>query len=140
MEPALVVDHLDEVGKVLGDVLESFECHRVDRLDLQRFHEAFSLGIIVRIAAATHRTDQAVGGQCVAVELGSVLRAAVGMMNQPATFDGPPIMECLVERIEDESRVRRSTGPPANDTAGEGIDYKGHVDEALPAGDIGEIG
>lgn len=62
------------------------------------------------------------------------------MMNQPATFDGPPIMQCLVKSIEDESRVRRSTGPPANDTASEGIDHKGHVDEALPRRDIGEIG
>lgn len=60
-------------------------------------------------------------------------------MNQPATFDGPPIMQCLLESIEDESRVRRSTGPPANDTAGEGIDHKGHVDEALPSGYIREI-
>ena len=52
MEPALVVDLLDEVGKVFSDVFEGFEGHRIDRLDLQRFHEAFGLGIIVRIAAA----------------------------------------------------------------------------------------
>ncbi len=62
------------------------------------------------------------------------------MMNQPATFGGPPIMKRLVESIEDESRVRRSTGPPANDTAGEGIDHESDVYEALPGRDIGEIG
>lgn len=73
MEPALVVDLFDEVGKVFSDVLEGLEGHRIDRLDLQRFHEAFGLGIIVRIAAAAHRTDQAIGGQCLAVDLGSVL-------------------------------------------------------------------
>ena len=60
------------------------------------------------------------------------------MMNQPATFDRPPITECLVESIKDKSSVRRSNGPPANDTAGDGIDYKGHVEEALPGRDIGE--
>ena len=35
MEPALVVDLLDEVGKVFSDVLESLERHRIDRFDLQ---------------------------------------------------------------------------------------------------------
>ncbi|WOS67253.1 hypothetical protein SFGR64A_30485 (plasmid) [Sinorhizobium fredii GR64] len=73
MEPALVVDLLDEVGKVFGDVLEGFECHQIDRLDLQRFHEALGLGVVIRVSPATHRADQAVGGQCLAVELGSIL-------------------------------------------------------------------
>ena len=49
MEPALIVDLLDEVGKVLGDILESFERHRIDCLDLQCFHEALGLGVVVRV-------------------------------------------------------------------------------------------
>ncbi|WP_167514817.1 hypothetical protein [Mesorhizobium intechi] len=36
MEPAFVLDLLDEAGKVINDVVEGFEGHRVDRLDLQR--------------------------------------------------------------------------------------------------------
>ena len=39
MKPAFVVELLDEVGKVLGDVLEAFEGHRVDGFDLQGLHE-----------------------------------------------------------------------------------------------------
>src|SRR5262245_29694565 len=54
MEPAFVVDLLDEVGKVLGDVLEAFEGHRVDGFDLQGFHEAFRRGVVIRIAATPH--------------------------------------------------------------------------------------
>lgn len=50
-------------------------------------------------------------------------------MNQPTTYEGPPVMQCLVGSIED-GPARGSTGPPANDTAGEGIDHKDHVDEA----------
>jgi hypothetical protein len=35
MKPAIVVDLLAEAGKLFCDVLEGFEDHRVDRLDLQ---------------------------------------------------------------------------------------------------------
>lgn len=78
MKPAFIVDLLDEVGKVLGNILEGFERHRIDRLDPQRFHEALGFGVVVGVAPASHRADQAVGDQCVAVELGSILRAAIG--------------------------------------------------------------
>jgi hypothetical protein len=61
-------------------------------------------------------------------------------MNQPATSNGQPIMKRLVKGIEHKARMGRSACPPTDDTAGEGIDYKGHVDEALPGRDIGEIG
>ena len=54
MWPALVVNLLDEVGKVFGDVLECLEGYRVNGLDLQRFHEALGLGIVIRVAPATH--------------------------------------------------------------------------------------
>ena len=33
MEPASVVDFVDEAGKVLGDVVESFDRQRIDRLE-----------------------------------------------------------------------------------------------------------
>jgi hypothetical protein len=50
VEPTFVVDLLDKVGKVLSDVLEAFEGHRIDRLDLYGFHEAFRFGVVIRIA------------------------------------------------------------------------------------------
>lgn len=42
----------------------------------------------------------------------------VGMMNQPATFDGRPIMKRLAEGIEHKARMGRSAYPPTDDTAG----------------------
>lgn len=62
------------------------------------------------------------------------------MMNKPAAFDRPPIMKRLVEGIEHEAGMSRPACPPTDDTAGEGINDKGHVNEALPGRDIGEIG
>src|SRR5271154_6155047 len=51
MQSALVVDLLDEAGKILNDIFERFVCHRIDRLDLHGFHEALHLGVVIRIAA-----------------------------------------------------------------------------------------
>ncbi len=57
--------------------------------------------------------------------------------NQPATFDGPPIMECLVEGVEHKAGMSSPTCPPTDDTADKGIDDKGY--EARPGRGIGEI-
>jgi hypothetical protein len=81
MKPAFVVDLLDEVGKVLGDVFEAFEGHRVDGFDLEGFHEAFRHGVVIRIASTSHRADQLPGLQPFAIRLGSILRAAIGVMD-----------------------------------------------------------
>src|SRR5690606_8483520 len=81
MKPAFVVDLLDEAGKMFDNVLECFEGHRIDRFDLQRFHEALGFCVVVRIASATHRADQTLGVKKLSVEFGRILRAAIGMMD-----------------------------------------------------------
>lgn len=54
-------------------------------------------------------------------------------------MNGPPIMKCLLKGIEDKARLCRPARPPADDATSEDVDDKGHVDEALPGRDIGEI-
>jgi hypothetical protein len=49
----------------------------------------------------------------------------------------PPIMKCLLQRIEHEAGMRRSAGPQANNPAGVSIDHEGHVDKACPGADVG---
>ncbi len=112
----------------------------MDDLGLVRTVDRFGEGAVVAVANTADRGLDARLRQPYGMSNGYILRAAVGMMNQPATFDGPPIMKRSVEGIEDEACMRRPACPPTEDTAGEGIDYKGYVDEALPGGDIGEIG
>jgi hypothetical protein len=46
---------------------------QVDLLDLECLHEAFSLGVVVWVAASTHRTMEAVLGELVAVIFGCIL-------------------------------------------------------------------
>ncbi len=111
----------------------------MDDLGLVKTVDRFCESIVVTVADASDRRLDARLRKPFGIANGHKLRAAVGMMNQPATFDGPPIMKRLVESA-DESRVRRSTGPPADDAAGEGVDDEGHIDEALPGRHIGDIG
>ena len=73
MKPAAVVDYVDETRKVLDDIGEGFEGHRIDGLYFECLHEAFRFGVVVRITAAAHRADEALHHQSIAIELGSVL-------------------------------------------------------------------
>lgn len=48
-------------------------------------------------------------------------------------------MESLLESIEDEPGMCCPAHPPADDASGESVNRDGHIDEALPGGDLGEI-
>ena len=73
METSRVVGVFDEPGKVLGHVFERFEGHRVDGLDLERFHEALSLGGVVGVPATSHGAFEALGCKFITVGLGGIL-------------------------------------------------------------------
>src|SRR3954463_7837041 len=62
------------------------------------------------------------------------------MVHETATLDGPARVQSLLKRVEHEAGVRRPAHPPADDAPGIGIDHEGHVDEAGPGRDVGEIG
>src|SRR4051795_7965065 len=68
----------------------------------------------------------------------NVLAAPVAMMDE-AALHRTAVVQRLLKSIEDEVRMRRPRHPPADNAAGEDVDDEGHVDEALPGGDIGEI-
>ncbi|MNL55579.1 hypothetical protein D3C87_1790020 [compost metagenome] len=60
-------------------------------------------------------------------------------MHEAASMNGTPIMKRLVKGIKDKACMCRPARAPANDATSEDVDDKGHVDETLPGGDIGEI-
>ena len=68
---------------MLRDVLRALEGHGVDALDLQRLHEAFHHGVVVGVATASHRADQAVFVEQSPIGLGGVLRAPDGVVDAP---------------------------------------------------------
>src|SRR5699024_3514786 len=79
MQASGVVDLLDEAGQSGGDLLEGRVIRDVDVLDLEGLEEALGLGVVVRVAAAAHRADEAMRREQGAVLCGGVLRAAIGV-------------------------------------------------------------
>lgn len=70
------------------------------------------------------------------------------MIHEAAVISATSIMKCLGKGIEDEACMGSPTRPPAEDATSEDVDdisanaqhlSRGHVDEALPDGDIGEV-
>jgi hypothetical protein len=60
-------------------------------------------------------------------------------MHKPAAMDGPPIVQRLLQSIEDEARMRCAASTPSDDAAGEAVDNKRYINKALPSGYVGEI-
>jgi hypothetical protein len=112
----------------------------IDHLGLVEAVDGFDEGIVIGISDTADRGLHACFSQALGIFDRDVLAAPVAMVHKPAAMDRPPIVQCLLQRIEHEARMRRARGPPAHDPAGVGIDDEGDVDEAGPGRDIGEVG
>jgi hypothetical protein len=67
------------------------------------------------------------------------LHATVAMMDKAALADRTTDIQRLFQRIEHKVCASRAGHASANDTPGEYADGKGHIDEALPRADVGEV-
>ena len=79
-------------------------------------------GIVIAVANAADRRFVSSFGQALAVSNADVLRSPVGMVNQSAAMKWPPVMECLLQRIEHEAGMSRSARPSTNNPASIGVD------------------
>ena len=138
MQTLRVVDLIDEVRKVGGDILHGFIVHQVDGLDLKRLHEALGSGIVIWIASPAHRTDQPMASKELTIRSRGVLRSAIGMMDT-ARRRLPP-SDCRPQRCHRQARVDRAADRIADDTAGPSIEDHGNVDEAGKDRDVSQIG
>src|ERR1700761_5034451 len=106
----------------------------MDQLGLVKPVDGFSQGIVVAVADVSHGRLDASFGQALCVFDGHVLAAPVAVMHEPAAMDGPPIMQRLLQCIEDEARLRRPAGPPSDDAAGGGGGGKNTPQKNPPRG------
>ena len=77
--------------------------------------------------------------QLLAVADRDVLRAAVAVVHQGSFTPRPARVQRLPQRVEHEVGLYRAVDSPADDVSGKDIDDEGHVHEALPGRDLGEI-
>src|SRR6516165_1124583 len=73
MESASVVNFIDEAGKISCNVLKDFVGHQIHGFNLQCFHEALGLGVVVGIATPTHGASETVLSQDHAIVFGGIL-------------------------------------------------------------------
>src|ERR1700686_721157 len=109
-----IIDVFDEARQRRDDIVESLVLHQVDLLDLECLHEALGLGVVVWVAASTHRTLEAVLGKLGAIIFGGIVRTAIGVMDapsrRPARGDGgsqrsqrQTYIDPLADRLADNS-------------------------------------
>jgi len=111
----------------------------MDDLGLVEAVDRFGQRIVVAVTDTSDGGLDACLGQSLGIFDREVLDAAIAVVDETAAMNGTPIMERLLQRVEDEACMRRPAHPPADDAAGEGVDDEGHVNETLPCGDVGEI-
>src|SRR5262245_10472640 len=98
-----VVDLVDESRHVACDVGEILVLVQVHPFDLQRLDEALALRVVVRIAGAPHRIDQAVSHERCPVVFARVLNPAVGMMH--AATHRSASRDCRIQSGKREATV-----------------------------------
>jgi hypothetical protein len=61
------------------------------------------------------------------------------MVHETTALDRPALVKGLLQGIQHEAGVRRPAHPPADDAPRISIDHEGHVHEAAPGRDVGEV-
>src|SRR5438874_2518964 len=137
---ATVVEPLDPFQ---GGELDKFQrtprSPSADHLGLVKAVDALGQSIVIAVADAAHGGLDARFGQALGVANRHVLHSPVAMVNQAATLDGAAVSQSLLQGIQHEARLCRTTHPPADDAPGIGVDNKSDVDEALPGRDVCEV-
>ena len=124
-------------GSLRDHVSVSSIVTEIDLLALDRLHETLGFAVVVWIAAATHRTDQAVLGKYPAIGLGGVLRTAIGMMDAAARWLSG--LDRGSQCRQSESRIDLPTERIANHPARPGVQNHRQVDEAGRDADVRDI-
>ena len=86
-----------------------------DQLRLQRFEERFKRGVVVAVAFATHRWQQALGLQLLLIIIGTVLATTIRM--EDAAFGRFAQVDRHIERPDCKILLHSIADRPANDTA-----------------------
>ena len=137
VQAASVIDLFDEARQFGCYIGEGLKLHWVHSFDLERLHEALSLGVVVGIATPAHRTDDPVLDQHLPIRLDSVLTAAVRVVGQSRCRPTP--LERRSQSRKGQVGVDRPDERVANHAARPGIQNDRDVDEAADHGDVGQI-
>lgn len=122
VQPGGVVP-VDPAGDLPLDITTVPPGTGADRLGLEQSDGGLAQGVVQGVADGADRAGdpglEQFGGQ----RHGHVLRARVGVMDQPTSLPGgtgqPSGLYCLAQRVNDEVGVAAGGDPPAQDPSGE---------------------
>lgn len=99
-----VVDGIDEPADVVSCVLDRRVGFTVHLFGLERLHEAFGLGVIVRVGDTAHADGDRPRRQARQIVDAGVLDAAIGVVDQAVAWRAAS-GQCPVERLDREPRL-----------------------------------
>lgn len=116
MEALGVVDGADEDADGTSCVCDVLEAAAVDFFGLEGLHETLGFGIVVRIAGPAHTDGDIMAGETLAIIVGRILHATIGMMNETGG-PGLAIGKRIIERFHGERGIEMGRQRPAHDLA-----------------------
>ncbi len=138
MQALFVVDLRDKAVDVAAGVAQVGKCFAVDLFGLERFHEAFSLGVVEGIAWPAHADGDVAIGKPLAIGDRRVLHAAVGVMDQ-AAGGRPPSRDGFLQRGDGKRGIERVLKSPANSSCARTRQNDGEIGEGFGEMDIGDV-
>ena len=108
-----------------------------DQLGLDGFEERFNHGIVVAISLAAHRDLEAVLFQALLIRVGTILRAAIRMVN--AAFGRLAQCHSHVQRPDREILFHAVADSPADDATGVQIKDDGQIQPAFAGPDVADV-
>jgi hypothetical protein len=138
VEPAAVVDALDEGADRVAGLAQIAIVSAVDLLLLECLHEALRLGVVVGIADAAHARLDAMRFQYARVLAASVLHAPIGMMDQAVGRRLTRRNRHLQSR-RGKARAQMRVQGPTDHSPAEGIKHHRQKGKLLQHPNIGDV-
>ena len=104
----------------------------MDEFCFEETVDGFRQSVVIAVAdAADGRLDPGLR-QTPGIFDRQILRAPVGVVDQPHRLRRSALVHRLFQRIQNEARVGGAADTPANDHPRKGINDESHINEALP--------
>src|SRR5579884_1590860 len=137
MPPAWIVPSLDELENARLRLVRISKPRTSEQLAFQRREEALAHRVIVAIAYRSHRRSNAPFSTSQSKGNRRVLRALIGMMNDPI---GSALFGRHAQSVNDQLRSHVRGHGPAHDTPAENVQYHSQEQKAGPGWNVGDIG
>jgi len=137
VQAAGIVEAFDVLKQITSGVGSSGVNPMVDALGFEGVKETLHRGVVEAIALAAHRRRDAGSGKNPSISFGSILNAAVGVVDQP--WRRPLPLDGHGEGLQGNLGVQGLAHRPTNDFAGMQVQNGGEVQPAFAGRDVGQI-